>query len=422
MNKTDLNEKDELIIKGKAAKEASYILGALSSQEKNKALKKIAEALERRSDYILEENKIDTDRLLKDSSKQKLLDRLILTKERISAMAEGMRQVASLADPVGLSDSTFTTPNGMVISKISVPLGVIGIIYEARPNVTADAAALAIKSGNAVILRGGSDAICSNKAITNVMCAAAKEAGLPDGCINLIEDTSRESAERLMKLNEYLDVIIPRGGAGLIRSVVENATVPAIQTGTGNCHVYVDESADFETAKNIIINAKTSRPSVCNAEEKLVIHQNIAEEFLKVIIPALKEKNVEILGDEKVCALYPEIKAAQPEEWDEEFLDLKIAVKIVSDIDEAIKHINAHGTKHSEAIVTKSYENSEKFLKLVDAAAVYTNASTRFTDGGEFGFGAEIGISTQKLHARGPMGLKELTSYKYVIRGNGQIR
>lgn len=413
---------DELIIKGKKAKEAAYILGALSTHEKNRCLKKIADALERRCDYIIEENKIDTELLQKDPKKQKLFDRLLLTPDRIKAMADGVRQVAALKDPVGISDSTFTTENGLVITKISVPLGVVGIIYEARPNVTADAAALAIKSGNAVILRGGGDAIHSNIAITNVICAAAEEAGLPEGAVSLVEDTSRESAEKLMKLNEYLDVIIPRGGAGLIRSVVENATVPAIQTGTGNCHVFVDESADFETAKKIIINAKTSRPSVCNAEEKLVIHKNIAEEFLKVIIPALKEKNVEILGDERVCAIYPEIKKALPEDWDEEFLELKIAIKIVDSIDEAINHINTHGTKHSEAIVTRSYENSEKFLKMVDAAAVYTNASTRFTDGGEFGFGAEIGISTQKLHARGPMGLEALTSYKYIIRGNGQIR
>lgn len=413
---------DELILKGKKAKEASYILGALSTREKNRCLKKMADALERRSDYILEENKADTELLQKDPSKQKLADRLLLTPDRIAAMADGIRKVADLPDPVGISDYAYTTETGLEIMKISVPLGVIGIIYEARPNVTADAAALALKSGNAVILRGGKDAIHSNIAITNVMCAALKEAGLPDGSINLIEDTSRESAERLMKLNDYLDVIIPRGGAGLIRSVVENATVPAIQTGTGNCHVFVDESADFEMAKNIIINAKTSRPSVCNAEEKLLIHSAVCEDFLKIIIPALKEKNVKILGDEKVCALYPEIEKATEEEWDEEFLDLKIAIKAVDGIDAAINHINAHGTKHSEAIITKSYENSEKFFKLIDAAAVYTNASTRFTDGGEFGFGAEIGISTQKLHARGPMGLKELTSYKYIIRGNGQIR
>lgn len=413
---------EELIIKGKKAKAASYKLAVLSAADKNRALLKIADALEKYSSYILEENARDISEAKKNNMKTSLLDRLLLSGDRISAMAEGIRKIASLEDPVGEVVSSACRPNGLKISKVRVPLGVVGIIYEARPNVTADAAALTLKSGNAVILRGGKDAIHSNIAIMNVMNRAAEEAGLPDGTFNLVEDTTRESSVALMRLNKYLDVIIPRGGAGLIRSVTENSTVPTIETGTGNCHVFVDESADFDMARDIVINAKTTRPSVCNAEEKLLIHEKIADNFLSVIIPALKEKNVTIVADEYVVSRYPDCIPATDEDWDEEYLDYKIAIKIVADIDEAINHINAHGTRHSESIITKSYENSEKFFDMVDAAAVYTNASTRFTDGGEFGFGAEIGISTQKLHARGPMGLKELTSTKYIIRGNGQIR
>lgn len=413
---------EELIIKGKKAKAASLKLAVLSTAKKNQALLKIADALEKHSAYILEENARDIAEAKKNGMKPSLIDRLMLSSDRICAVADGIRKIAALDDPIGEVVSSAQRPNGLKISKVRVPLGVIGIIYEARPNVTADAAALTLKSGNAVILRGGKDAINSNIAIINVMVRAAEEAGLPEGTFNLIEDTSRESSVALMRLNRYLDVIIPRGGAGLIRSVTENSTVPTIQTGVGNCHVFVDETADFEMAKNIIINAKTSRPSVCNAEEKLLVHEKIAEDFLSVIIPALKEKDVTIVGDEYVLSRYPECIPAGEEDWDEEYLDLKIAVKVVKDIDEAINHINTHGSKHSEAIITESYKNSEKFFSEVDAAAVYTNASTRFTDGGEFGFGAEIGISTQKLHARGPMGLKELTSTKYIIRGDGQIR
>lgn len=413
---------EELILKGKKAKKASFILASLSANEKNRALLNMADACNKYSSYILEENKKDIAEAKKAGMKTSFIDRLMLTEERIKDIADGIKKIAALDDPIGETISSVRRPNGLTISKVRVPLGVIGIIYEARPNVTADAAALALKSGNAVILRGGKDAINSNIAIISVLNRATKEAGLPDGTFNLVENTSRESSLALMRLNEYLDVIIPRGGAGLIRSVIENSTVPAIETGTGNCHVYVDESADFEMAKNIIINAKTTRPSVCNAEEKLLIHKNIADSFLKVIIPALKDCSVAIVGDEYVRSLYPECIEASDEDWDEEYLDLKIAIKIVSDTDEAIEHINTHGSGHSETIVTESYINSEKFLTSVDAAAVYTNASTRFTDGGEFGFGAEIGISTQKLHARGPMGLKELTSTKYIIRGNGQIR
>lgn len=413
---------EELIIKGKKAKEASFKLAVLSSAEKNCVLLKMADALEENSAYILQENLKDINTARENGVKTSLIDRLMLTEERISAMACGIRDIAALDDPIGEVISSVTRPNGLKISKTRVPLGVVGIIYEARPNVTADAAALTLKSGNACILRGGKDAINSNIAIISVMKDAAAKLNLPDGTFNLIEDTTRESSVALMRLNEYLDVIIPRGGAGLIRSVTENSTVPTIETGVGNCHVFVDESADLLMAKEIVINAKTSRPSVCNAEEKLLIHENIAESFLNLIIPALKEKNVTIVGDEYVLSRYPDLIPANEEDWDEEYLDLKIAVKVVKDIDEAINHINTHGTRHSEAIITESYSNSEKFFNMIDAAAVYTNASTRFTDGGEFGFGAEIGISTQKLHARGPMGLKELTSTKYIIRGNGQIR
>jgi len=412
----------ELIKMGKLAKKAASKLSVLSTAQKNKALEIIADVLKDKVDYILEENKLDILNAEKNGVKKVMLDRLLLTKERIYAMADGVKNVAQLNDPVGTVTESYLRPNGLKISKVRVPLGVIGIIYEARPNVTVDAASLTLKSGNAVILRGGKEAINSNIAIINVMSEAAKTAGLPDGTFSLVKDTSRESATELMRLNKYLDVIIPRGGGGLIRSVIENSTVPAIQTGTGNCHIYVDEFADFEMAKNIIINAKTSRPSVCNAAEKIVIHKNIAEDFLEFILPVLKEKNVTVLGDKYVTNLYEDVIPATDDDWYEEFLDLKIAVKIVDSIDEAIEHINEYGSGHSEAIITKSYDNSEKFFDMVDAAAVYTNASTRFTDGGEFGFGAEIGISTQKLHARGPMGLEALTTSKYIIRGNGQIR
>ncbi len=413
---------EELILKGKKAKKASYILATISESKKNEALLKIADALIENTAYILAENKKDIEAARKKGTSESMIDRLLLTKERISGISDGIKKIVELKDPVGETISSVTRPNGLIIEKVSVPFGVIGIIYEARPNVTADAAALTLKSGNAVILRGGKDAINSNLAIITVMNEAANKAGLPDGTFNLIEDTTRESSLALMRLNEYLDVIIPRGGAGLIRTVTENSTVPTIQTGVGNCHIYVDDTADFEMAKSIIINAKTSRPSVCNAAEKLLISEKIAADFLAVIMPALKENGVTVVGDEYVKSLYPDTVAATEEDWDEEYLDLKIAIKTVSGVDEAIEHINEHGTKHSEAIITKDNNNSEKFFAFIDAAAVYTNASTRFTGGGEFGFGAQIGISTQKLHARGPMGLKELTTTKYIIRGNGQIR
>ena len=313
-------------------------------------------------------------------------------------------------------------PNGLQIGKQRVAMGVIGIIYEARPNVTCDAAGLCLKTGNAVILRGGSEAINSNKAIVKILANAIKEAGLPEFSVQLVEDTSRETALEMMKLNEYIDVLIPRGGAGLIQTVVKNATVPVIETGVGNCHIYVDEDCDFDMARDIIINAKTSRPAVCNAAEKMIINENIANEFLPIIVKALREKNVEIIGDEKVKSLINDVKEASDADWSKEYLDYIIGAKIVKNVDEAINHINKYGSGHSEAIVTNSYKNSQKFLNKVNAAAVYVNASTRFTDGSEFGFGAEIGISTQKLHARGPMGLKELTTIKYIIYGNGQVR
>lgn len=413
---------EELNIKGKAAKLAAAKLAVMSEGEKNAALLAAADAVCERAEYILAENAKDVDAARKNGMNEGLVDRLTLSSARIEGIAEGIRQVAALPDPIGEVLSEIKRPNGLHIGQVRVPLGVIGIIYEARPNVTADAAALCIKAGNAVILRGGKEAFRSNLALTAVMHDAVCAAGLPDGCLSLVEDTTRESAAALMRLNEYLDVIIPRGGAGLIRAVVENSTVPAIETGTGNCHVYVDESADLDMAERIVINAKTSRPSVCNAEEKLLIHRSAADRFLPRIAAALTERGVEIVGDSFVCDMLPSAKAATEEDWAAEFLDLKIGIKIVGGIDEAIAHINKYGSGHSEAIITESYANSQRFLEEIDAAAVYVNASTRFTDGFEFGFGAEIGISTQKLHARGPMGLKALTSTKYIIRGNGQIR
>ncbi|NLL31141.1 MAG: glutamate-5-semialdehyde dehydrogenase [Clostridiales bacterium] len=407
---------------GKRAKEASYDLGVVSTSEKNKALELMALALLKNKEEIIKENQKDIERAKEKGTPASLIDRLYLNDERIEGMAQGLREIAALDDPVGEVLEMWKRPNGLQIGKQRVPMGVIGIIYEARPNVTSDAAALCLKTGNAVILKGGSDAINSNKAIVNVLIEAVKEAGLPEFSIQLIEDTSREATNEMMKLNEYIDVLIPRGGAGLIQAVVKNATVPVIETGVGNCHIYVDENSDFEMAKDIIINAKTSRPGVCNAAEKILINEKIAGEFLPVIVKGLREKSVEIRGDEKVINIIKDVKAATEEDWGREYLDYVIGAKIVKDVDEAINHINKYGSGHSEAIITESYKNSQKFLNKVNAAAVYVNASTRFTDGGEFGFGAEIGISTQKLHARGPMGLKELTTIKYIICGNGQIR
>ncbi len=412
----------ELNEKGKMAKAASRKLAVLSASVKDKALLDMADAILKGADYIIEENEKDIAGARERGMREGLIDRLKLDNERISGIAEGLKQIAALPDPIGEAVSRVKRPNGLKITKVRVPIGVIGIIYEARPNVTADAAGLCIKSGNAVILRGGKEAINSNMAIVKIMQEAGYKAGLPEGTINLVEDTTRESSTALMQLNEYLDVIIPRGGAGLIKAVVENATVPAIETGTGNCHVFVDESADLDMAENIVINAKTQRPTVCNAEEKLLVHEKIAAEFLPKILTELAGRGVEIIGDDRCCALYPDAKQATEDDWYTEYLDLKIGVKVVESVDAAIAHINKYNSGHSEAIVTNNYQNAQKFLDEVDAAAVYVNASTRFTDGFEFGFGAEIGISTQKTHARGPMGLKELTSTKYIIEGNGQVR
>lgn len=412
----------DLVLIGQRAREASYILMNATTTEKNNALLNMANKLGEYKDEIILANKKDLENAVEKGTSKALLDRLSLDGERIEAMADGLKDVVSLLDPVGEITSMWKRPNGLQVGRQKVPMGVIGIIYESRPNVTSDAAGLCLKAGNAVILRGGSDAINSNIAIAKALSMGAKESGLLEYSIQLIEDTSREVATEMMGLNEFIDVLIPRGGAGLIQSVVKNATIPVIETGIGNCHVYVDNNADLEMAKNIVINAKTSRPGVCNAEEKLIVNENIAEEFLPIIVSALREKGVEVRGDEKSRKIIADIKEATEEDWGKEYLDFIISVKIVKDVDEAINHINKYGTGHSEAIVTRDYDNSQRFLQRVDAAAVYVNASTRFTDGSEFGFGAEIGISTQKLHARGPMGLNELTTTKYIIYGNGQIR
>ncbi|MDU4933923.1 MAG: glutamate-5-semialdehyde dehydrogenase [Peptostreptococcaceae bacterium] len=412
----------ELLLIGKNAKEASYDLGVLSTKEKDNALLLMAEELVRSKSEILDANKVDLENAKEKGISEALLDRLALSDERIEEMANGLREIVKLQDPVGEVISMWQRPNGIQIGQKRVPIGVIGIIYESRPNVTCDAAGLCLKTGNASILRGGSDAINSNKAIVKALNKGIEKSGLPINSVQLVEDTSRDVATEMMRLNEFIDVLIPRGGAGLIQSVVKNATVPVIETGTGNCHIYVDETADFEMAKDIVINAKTSRPGVCNAAEKLIVNENIAKDFLPIVINALRERNVLVKGDEKVEDIINDIEKVNDDEWGLEYLDYIIAIKLVKNVDEAINHINKYGTGHSECIVTESYKNSQKFLQRVDAAAVYVNASTRFTDGGEFGFGAEIGISTQKLHARGPMGLKELTTLKYIIYGNGQIR
>ncbi|MGL5635176.1 MAG: glutamate-5-semialdehyde dehydrogenase [Sarcina sp.] len=412
----------ELIIKGKLAKKAAYELGITSTVKKNEALSAIANNLVKRCDEILCENDKDVAIAIEKGTKESLVDRLKLTKERVEAMANGVRKIIALEDPVGEVTSMKQMMNGLKIGVQRVPLGVVGIIYESRPNVTADAAALCLKTGNAAFLRGGKEAINSNLKIVEVIKEAILSVGLLEGCVQILEDTSRETATEFMKLNDYLDVLIPRGGAGLIKAVVNNATVPVIETGTGNCHIYVDAQADIDMAKNIIINAKTSRTGVCNAAESMLVHKDIADEFLPLAIKELKAKGVEIRGCERTRKYDDSIILATEEDYAAEFLDLILSVKVVDSLEEAIEHINKYGTKHSEAIVTTNYFNSEKFLQRVDAAAVYVNASTRFTDGEEFGFGAEIGISTQKLHARGPMGLKELTTNKYIIYGNGQIR
>lgn len=407
---------------GCSAKKAARVLAYTDTNIKNKALNFMAESLIENSKEIIEENEKDIANGRQQGLPKAMLDRLLLNEKRIKDMADAIRKIAELPDPIGEGTKTWKRPSGIQISKIRVPLGVIGIIYEARPNVTADAAALCIKSGNAVILRGGSEAINSNLKIGALLTKAAFHAGLPEGSIQIINTTEREIVNALLKLNDYIDVLIPRGGKGLIDNVVNNATVPVIQTGVGNCHVYVDSQADLNMAENIVINAKTQRPAVCNAMETLLVHEDVADEFLHLLSKKLFQLGVEIRGCDKTLKIVPDAKSATEEDWGKEFLDLILAVKVVSSLDEALDHIYKYGTKHSEAIITNNYLNSQRFLAEVDAAAVYVNASTRFTDGGEFGFGGEIGISTQKLHARGPMGLEELTTNKYVIYGRGEVR
>ncbi len=407
---------------GVNAKRAKTVLTSADTEKKNKALIEISNALISKTDEIIAANKMDIENGRKAGLNPGLIDRLMLNEERIKDMAQGCIQVSSLDDPCGKILEQTVRSNGLEIKKISCPIGVIGIIYEARPNVTADAAALCLKSGNAVILRGGKEAIHSNTAITNIMREAVKKAGIPEDAIQLVTDTSRQSANELMKMKEYLDCLIPRGGKNLIKAVVENSTVPVIETGSGNCHIYVDESADVNMAADIIFNAKTQRISVCNACESLVIHSAVINKAMPLIKARLDAKNVEIRGDERARAACPGISAATEEDFAAEYLDYIISVKTVDSLDEAIEHINANSTGHSEAIITEDKESAKEFMQKVDSSSVYHNASTRFTDGAEFGLGAEIGISTQKLHARGPMGLAQLTTTKYLIFGNGQTR
>lgn len=405
-----------------AAYTASHQLATISTEEKNKALLEMADALEHRCNLILAENQIDLTNGRKKNLTASTLDRLMLNEERIKQIADGLRQIVSLPDPIGSGISEFRRPNGLDIRAIRVPLGVVGVIYEARPNVTADVIGLCIKSGNAIVLRGGSEAIHTNKIISSMLAAAAYTAGIPAGSIQFIETQDRQAVADMLKLRQYIDVIIPRGGKGLINYVIENSTMPVIETGAGVCHAYVDSSANMEMAGNIIINAKTSRPAVCNTIETLLINKAIAETFVPFIIDKLQAANVTIKGCPQVKVLCPNIEDAVEADWSTEYHDLVISLKIVDTLDDAITHINTYNTKHSEVIITENYQNARIFQQKVDAAAVYVNASTRFTDGFEFGFGAEIGISTQKLHARGPMGLTALTTMKYLIDGNGQIR
>lgn len=407
---------------GENAKQAGRILALVSTEEKNQALKAIAKALVKNSEEILRANKQDVDRARADGVSEAFIDRLSLDEKRISDMADGLNATAKLPDPIGEVLEVIKRDNGLEIKKVRVPLGVIGIIYEARPNVTSDAAGLCLKTGNPVILRGGSRAFETNRAVANTMKKALVQVGLSEHCIQLVEKTDRKTATEMMKLNKYIKVLIPRGGASLIDEIIKNATIPVIETGTGICHIYVDSKANQDMAISIILNAKTSHPSVCNAVEVLLVNEEIHKEFLPKIYNTLEQNNVEVRGCEKTKAILKKVIPAKQADWDTEFLDYVIAVKVVKDIKQAIDHINNHGTGHSDAIITEDKENAVKFTQGVDASAVYVNASTRFTDGGEFGMGAEIGISTQMLHARGPMGLKELTSYKYIVTGSGQIR
>ena len=413
---------EEVEDKGRAAKAAARTLAVAGTNAKNDALIAMVDALETHQDIILEANARDIAGARERGLTPHLIERLTLTPQRIGEMQTGLRQVAALPDPVGAILSGWRRPNGLQITKTRVPLGVIGIIYESRPNVTVDAAALCLKSGNAALLRGGSEAIHSNVALARVLQDALQSVGLPPACVQLIESTDRAAARRLMTLNESVDCLIPRGGASLIKTVIETATVPVIETGTGNCHIFVDESADFEMAVDIVLNAKVQRPSVCNSAETLLVHADVADALLPLIGRRLRNANVEVRGDAQACALLPGAIRATEQDWYEEFNALVLAVRVVDDLDAAVAHINTYGTRHSEAIITENYAAAQAFTDGVDCAAVYVNASTRFTDGFEFGFGAEIGISNQKLHARGPMGLEELTTYKYVVRGQGQVR
>ena len=414
--------REEIIAQARGAKRAAEILANLSTEMKDAALEAIATELENSMEEILAENRKDLEAGEKAGLSKALLDRLLLNEARIRGMAEGLREIIKLKDPVGDVIEMWRRPNGLMVGKMRVPIGVIGIIYEARPNVTIDAAGLCLKAGNAVILRGGSEAINSNRILARIAAEAIARVGLPAGCIQLVQTTDREAVSVLLGLNEYLDLLIPRGGAGLIRRVINEARVPVIETGTGNCHIYVDEGADLQMALDIVFNAKTSRPGVCNAVETLLVHRDIAPDFLPEIYRLFKQNQVELRGCPATREIIPDIIEAVESDWEEEYLDYILAVKVVDDFDEAVSHINTYGTKHSEAIITNDYSRSQRFLKEVDAAAVYVNASTRFTDGNQFGLGAEIGISTQKLHARGPMGLNELTTCKYIIYGQGQIR
>ncbi|MGD0154419.1 MAG: glutamate-5-semialdehyde dehydrogenase [Thermacetogeniaceae bacterium] len=413
---------EELMQMGARAKEAALKLAVMSSNDKNGALQAMARSLEERSAIILEANGADMEAARNKGLSKALLDRLLLTQDRIAEMAEGLRALVALPDPVGEVVRMWTRPNGLQIGKMRVPLGVIGMIYEARPNVTVDAAGLCLKAGNAVILRGGSEAFNSNRAIAQVISSAATGAGLPPGTIQLVNTTDREAVNIMLRMNEYIDVLIPRGGAGLIQTVVQNATVPVLETGIGNCHTYVEEDADLNMAERIVINAKTQRPGVCNAMETLLVHATVAPVFLPRAAAALQARGVELRGCPRTLEILPDVVPATEEDWKTEYLGLILAVRVVNDLEEAIRHINTYGTKHSEAIITGSYAKARAFLQRVDAAAVFVNASTRFTDGYQFGFGAEIGISTQKMHARGPMGLEEMTTIKYIIYGDGQIR
>ena len=408
--------------KAQAAKAASHKMAILSSSVKNAALMEMANALEKRAELVLEANAADLEDARGKGLKRSYLDRLMLNEARIQQMAEGLRQTAALPDPIAQGDYSTVRPNGLEIRRVRVPIGVIGIIYEARPNVTADATALCLKSGNAVILRGGSEAIRSNTAIASLLSKAAVKMGIPEGAVQFVDFPDREAVDAMTHMRGLLDVIIPRGGAGLIQHIVTNSTVPVIETGTGVCHTFVDETADFDMAIKIAVNAKTSHPSVCNAMETLLVHEAIAPEFLPKLSWAMGEKHVEMRGDERAREICPEMKEATEEDWSTEYGDLILSIKVVPDLDAAIAHINKYNTGHSETLVTENLANAHRFQKEVDAAAVYVNASTRFTDGFEFGFGAEIGISTQKLHARGPMGLEALTSTKYLIYGEGQVR